>query len=216
MTSLQATTLELPKLSAEEWAVQNEHARAAAKAEARARRIARVRNSGIPSEYFEADIRECNEAVKQFARDVRAGLSPQVLVKGKVGRGKTYSACAALLACSNAKIIRFVQSDMLSIWGNPYNTEGSAWVDRCKGTQVLAIDDLGKETPDKNTLLVLWGIVNHRLYNNRPTIITTQFINGLGSRLGACGEVETAKAVMSRFEKFETVVLVGEDRRRDA
>ena len=86
-------------------------------------------------------------------------------------------------------------------------------ISRCKGTGVLAIDDLGKETPDKNTVRILWEIINHRLYNGLPTIITTQYVTGLSQRLAESGQTESAKAIASRLHTYSTVVLTGEDRR---
>lgn len=209
----QFTTFEMPRLTPEQWTAQNERAKAAKEAEARAAVMNRIRNSGIPREYLKADIRVCHEGVKAFSRSLRADLSPSLLLKGKVGRGKTYSACAALLAASDKKLIRFVPASVLTLWANPFNTEGAEMISRCKGTGVLAIDDLGKETPDKNTVRILWEIINHRLYNGLPTIITTQYVTGLSQRLAESGQTESAKAIASRLHTYSTVVLTGEDRR---
>lgn len=207
--NLKAMAFRKPDLTAEEWEERNRQAEEYEAAEMLRVQQRMIAESGVPIEYRNADLSQCVDEVKQYADD-----PGNLIIRGKVGRGKTYSAAAIIVALSKRHLCCFVPASLLTTWANPYNAQGAEKVSQCKGTALLVIDDLGKETPDKHTVRVLWEIINHRLYNDKPTVITTQYVEGLAKRLSETGELENAKAIISRLSLYQTLDLTGNDRRK--
>lgn len=193
--------------------------------EQRIRAEQRIRESGIPREFEKADIVRCPPSVHANARQVYAwfldnqrlrsqGMRPQpwhssdLLLVGKVGRGKTYAACASLVACAPVCRVKFVSSQQIAEWAWNRDRE---MLGRCKGVDFLVIDDLGNEEP--RGIQAVKAILDARRCE-KPTIVTTQLTPDI--RSAAFGErygVETAKAMQSRLALMRSVSFTGADRR---
>lgn len=193
--------------------------------EQRIRAEQRIRESGIPREFERANIASCPPSVLANARQVYAwsldnqrlrhqGKRTQpwhprdLLLVGKVGRGKTYAACASLVACAPVCRIKFVSSQQIAEWAWNRDKE---MLSRCKGVDFLVIDDLGNEEP--RGIQAVKAILDARRCE-RPTIVTTQLTPDIRSeQFGDLYGVETAKAMQSRLALMKSVSLTGADRR---
>lgn len=209
--------LTMPKLSAEQWAERERSIKAAEKAEQRRKVLERLDHSGIPRIYRSYDLSQCDEAVQDAYKAIRSGLSVGYVFQGKVGRGKTVSACCCLLEHLKTALGRFatMQRILEDIRGT-YSGQGNEGetLSRYRNTKLLVIDDLGKEKPSEFALSKLFEIIDYRISNGLPTIITTQYRGAeLIERLGACGEAATAEAIVSRLATFNRLTFAGEDRR---
>lgn len=180
--------------------------------ERRARTEANIRESGIPPEFRHADLKATSEQLRDYARGIAQGSFEDLLICGQVGRGKTYAACAVLMATAGAKRIRFVSSQQIAEWSlHRYDQEAVSMLKRCRGVEVLVIDDLGNEDP--KGIQAVKSVLDARR-GERPTIVTTQFIAPKRAELFArrYGE-ETAKALESRFCLMRSMRFTGGDRR---
>lgn len=184
----------------------------------RKRQIAkRIRESGIPAEFLDADIERCDHRVKQWCLEALKGSKRNLLIQGKVGRGKSYSASAALLFLAQEKRIKFATYDEVlgQIKATYTNAESEQDViSRYSSVAFLCLDDFGKTKPTEWNMANLFQIVNNRYNNGKPTIYTTQYTGKeLMNRLVIPGDDEYAKAIISRMGNFEHVVIEGKDRR---
>lgn len=193
--------------------------------EQRIRAEQRIRESGIPREFERANIASCPPSVLANARQVYAWFldnqrlrhqgkrtqpwhSSDLLLVGKVGRGKTYAACASLVACAPVCRIKFVSSQQIAEWAWNRDKE---MLSRCKGVDFLVIDDLGNEEP--RGIQAVKAILDARRCE-RPTIVTTQLTPDIRSeQFGDLYGVETAKAMQSRLALMKSVSFTGADRR---
>ena len=193
--------------------------------EQRIRAEQRIRESGIPREFERANIASCPPAVLANARQVYAWFldnqrlrhqgkrtqpshSSDLLLVGKLGRGKTYAACASLVACAPVCRIKFVSSQQIAEWAWNRDKE---MLSRCKGVDFLVIDDLGNEEP--RGIQAVKAILDARRCE-RPTIVTTQLTPDIRSeQFGDLYGVETAKAMQSRLALMKSVSFTGADRR---
>ncbi len=173
--------------------------------------------TGIPKKYRNADIDKCQLEISTFADDLLRGIKDFLIIRGKVGRGKTYSACAILRAVCPVMLARFTTAiAMLDAIRATFKSTDSEEVARARYTHVplLVIDDLGKEKPTEWMLSTIFSIIDERYSFQRATIITTQYEGKeLIDRLTIGGDSETAKAILSRLSEGLTVVLEGDDRR---
>lgn len=193
--------------------------------EQRIRAEQRIRESGIPREFERASIARCPPSVLANARQVYAWFldnqrlrhqgkrtrpwhSRDLLLVGKVGRGKTYAACASLVACAPVCRIKFVSTQQIAEWAWSRDKE---MISRCKGVDFLVIDDLGNEEP--RGIQAVKAVLDARRCE-RPTIVTTQLTPDIRSeQFGDLYGVETAKAMQSRLALMKSVSLTGADRR---
>ena len=186
----------------------------------------RIREGGVPAEFRAAQIAACPPPVLEFARLVyawhvdnanrrKAGIRCQpwhgsdLLLAGKVGRGKTHAACAALIACAPVCRVKFVSSQQIAEWAWQRDREQ---LSRCKGVDFLVIDDLGNE--EARGIQAVKAILDARRCE-RPTIVTTQLVGSArNEEFAARYGTEAAKAMQSRLALMRQVTFGGSDRRR--
>lgn len=84
-----------------------------------------------------------------------------------------------------------------------------------RGTPLLVLDDLGKENVSADSITRLFELLDARINNKRPTIVTTQFQNNelLKRYRGKVDDREMIAAVLSRLALFRTIEFQGVDRR---
>lgn len=175
----------------------------------------RLARSGVPSRYRSASLDGCDRRIADWA----ASPSGVLLLRGDVGRGKTHAACAVLIASASERTVLFATSlDLLRDFRSVF--DGAAReadvMGRYRNVGLLAVDDLGKERPTDWALSKLFDVLDARIRTGKPTIVTTQYNSiDLTSRMASDGNVETAKAIVSRLgDRSNTVVVFeGKDRR---
>ena len=179
----------------------------------------RVKASGIPERFRVADISTCPGAVGEWVEAVRSGEYANLAIQGKVGRGKTYSACAALIALAPDRRVLFSKfSNIIDEIHATYSGRGTEEDVKARyaNAPVLCIDELGKCVPRENTINTLFDIIDDRSARMLPTAFTSQYQGKeLVERLSFDGDQEYAKAILSRLaENAFRVEVIGEDRRR--
>lgn len=164
----------------------------------------RIRESGIPKAFLNA----------KFEGDIP---TDNLLLQGKVGRGKTHYACSLLMELAKSKTVRFAtMMDVLRDIRSCYNgiESESQVMSRYRNVGTLVIDDFGKEKPTDWALSMIFDILNYRLNAEKQTILTTQYSGKeLIERLASEGELDTAKAILSRISTYTRIPFEGKDRR---
>ena len=199
-------------------------ATAAKEAEARERearereRKVKLIRSGVKKRYLEATVDEvkAQQYMERFGSDDGRGL----YIHGSVGTGKTYLASA--LACTfidaGYSVVLTTTLAMLEDIQDTYGKEASSLdaVLRFASSDVLILDDLGKESASAWSASMIFQIVNYRYEAMRPLIVTSQYdLAGLEKRIARQGEHESARAIVSRlWQMCHEIKLSGEDRRR--
>lgn len=183
-----------------------------------AERERRLERSGIPLRFRQATPAEARCAA--YA-DALPGSGPNGLfIHGPVGTGKTHNAAAVAIAASD-RGLRTVFTSAIAIFSSireTFDGGGSSRraLERYSSCEMLVLDDLGKESSSRWSLMTLFTIVNTRYEGMRPTVVTSQYtLSQLRSRLASTGEAETAAAIASRIAATcADVELTGPDLRR--
>lgn len=177
--------------------------------EAARERAARIARANIPPRFADADIANCGDQVKEYARSILDGGSGWLLLTGSNGRGKTYSACAiAREAASKAPVLFVTVKDMVE----------AIQADRAalrvySNVPFLVLDDLGKEDGASWKQSDVFAVIQRRESHMRPTVFTTNL--SPGEMLAHYSGVEqNGNAIVSRLKLAKIVTLTGEDRRR--
>lgn len=186
-----------------------------ARAAAAAKHAERVKLSRIPKAFQDAMLAD---DTRQTLSELESGKLIGVVLRGATGRGKTTAACAMLSAHLRNKLGRFTtMNDLLhrvrGAYSNGENAEEVFGV-YC-GTSLLVLDDLGKENVSADSITRLFELLDARINNKRPTIVTTQFQNNelLKRYRGKVDDREMIAAVLSRLALFRTIEFHGVDRR---
>jgi DNA replication protein DnaC len=151
----------------------------------------------------------------ELAQEVMRGRN--VYIFGDVGTLKTHLASAMAI-----KLIRRGQDVLFSAMWKVLDEikagfrDGSNPLPRYQRAKVLVLDDFGKEALTDFALERMFALVDERNARLLPTVVTTQYKGGrLIDRLALNGDVDTAKAIVSRLRQDCRVVeLSGGDRRR--
>lgn len=185
-----------------------------------AERERRLDRSGIPLRFRRAAPTEAQ--CTAYADEITGSTSDGLFIHGPVGTGKTHNAAAVAIAASD-RGLRTVFTSAIAIFSNireTFDGGGSSKraLERYASCEMLVLDDLGKESSSRWSLMTLFTIVNARYEGMRPTVITSQYTLGqLRARLASTGEAETAAAIVSRIAATcADVTLSGPDLRGDA
>ncbi len=180
----------------------------------------RLDRSGIPLRFRRAAPTEAQCIA--YADAISGSTSDGLFIHGPVGTGKTHNAAAVAIAASD-RGLRTVFTSAIAIFSNireTFDGGGSSKraLERYASCEMLVLDDLGKESRSRWSLMTLFTIVNARYEGMRPTVITSQYTLGqLRARLASTGEAETAAAIVSRIAAMcADVTLSGPDLRGDA
>lgn len=172
-----------------------------------------------PRDFYTAELGACLPVVASFASKIRASSPSGLLLSGKAGRGKTYSACAILRAVADCKSVGLATDAELVMAAkatfNDRNASESQVIQRYTLPSVLVLDDFGKAAYSSDWVLQLvFSVVDGRLRQGRTTIVTTQYDSAeLLRKLTVNGDSATAEAILSRFRTYEKARLDGKDRR---
>lgn len=212
MTKISSTlaSFRKPDLTPDQWAEIDRKAAEYERDMLDQKRRERLANSGVPAIYHDAKLSLCDPSVQSYD-------GGNLMLQGKPGRGKTYAACAILMEHMEKDPCRFVTMERLlrecKACFNGQDTEANV-IGRYAGTKLLCLDDVGKERLTEWSLPIFFSIINERLEDGRPTIITTNYS---GAELMACftvnDDAQTARALGSRLSVYRRVALDGPDRR---
>lgn len=175
----------------------------------------RIDRSGIPKHYRKATPSQATLGMlAKLQKHEIAGL----ILRGETGRGKTYEACAILIEHLKTGLGKFAtMNDILARVRSSYSSGESPdeVFGRYKGTPLLVIDDLGKENISVDSITKLFELLDSRIANEKPTVITTQFTNSelMQRYTRKVDEPEMVEAILSRFLRFAAIDYYGRDRR---
>lgn len=150
---------------------------------------------------------------------------------GPAGTGKTHAACQALAEFVGRHVVELAGGYMSYVGPRARFVTVPEWLSRVRSTYggdesehdvvmavakagFLVLDDIGKGKPTEWALERIYTIINYRYENELPTVITSNYtVAALGERL-ACGDEETAVAIVSRIVGMgPRVEFAGRDRR---
>lgn len=175
----------------------------------------RIRLAGVPKRYQNARITPPMQTLlDRLERREIAG----VLLQGQTGRGKTYAACSMLLAHLQTELGKFATfNDILARVRSAYSSgeNPDEVFGRFMGTKLLVLDDLGKENISADSITKLFELLDYRVNNELPTVVTTQFLNNelMARYTSKVDDSEMVSAVLSRLSGFVPINFGGVDRR---
>lgn len=171
-----------------------------------------LEGTGVPMLYWDVEA-----DYTAASRIMKTGKAP--FITGGNGTFKTLTAASIAKAYAElGKRVRFVSSvKLLTEFKDAYGsnrTEGEVF-DDLNGSDLLVIDDLGKENPTSWAATMLYAVIDGRYGSMRPVMVTSNYTEGeLVARMAESYDASTAKAMMSRLvEMTEKVELDGPDRR---
>lgn len=188
------------------------------KLERRQIRTSRLERAHIPKRYRDASIERCPLPVRSFVEMFNEATGHGLVLFGEVGTGKTYAACAALIALADKATVRFATgSEILRDIRATYNNRSVSERDMMAcytGPRVLVVDDIGKEHATDWALSIMFDVLAKRDAACKPTIFTAQLGgDGIKRALSVHGDSATAEAIVSRMRSCVSVAFSGPDRR---
>ncbi len=133
-------------------------------------------NRGTYLDYAKAAKQQAQQFVRQITTDRnRKGL----MLQGQIGSGKTHlaAAIANTLLDTNIDVLFLVVPDFLDELRASYGFQDEISelqiMDRAKNVPVLILDDLGTHNFSEWTQNKIFSLINYRLNQQLPTIITT-------------------------------------------
>ncbi len=135
--------------------------------------------------------------------------SPSIIMMGKTGLGKTHLSLSIAKEVINGgfgvvyapaqKLVSNLEREHFSFSGSDSVMKKYTLCD------LLIIDDLGAEFPSQFTTAAIGNLINERLYENRPTIISTNLsVKELTERYSE----RTASRILGEYKRL---LFVGED-----
>lgn len=146
----------------------------------------------------------CINYANSFSKD-----SPSIVMTGKTGLGKTHlslSIAKTVVEGGFSVVYAPAQKLVSDLEREHFSFSGSDFFERkYSECELLIIDDLGAEFPSQFTTAVIGNLVNERLYEKRPTVIST---NLSGKELAERYSERTASRILGEYRKL---YFVGED-----
>lgn len=167
----------------------------------------RVRKAGLFGAYASAECPLGQETYRRFL----AGRGTYLF--GQPGRGKTYAAaCCVRLAAEAGRKAKLVTVPMLLEQVKAgYDGGDRLALERARGYELLALDDLGMERATEWTMETLSALIDHRTSRGLVTVVTSNY--GLGELRDRWGGVEGARLASRLAGACERVEVKGADRR---
>ena len=165
---------------------------------------------------------QTGQSVRQYMAELLADLrdyaaefdldSENLMLTGNAGLGKTHAALAVAGAALNKgyDVIYISSPDFFSRvetlhFGSDPAGEKDALLETISGADLLILDDLGTEFNSSFVISTLYSLLNDRLGRRRPTILTTNIVDG------ALLEKLYTEKVSSRISAFVPYRFLGED-----
>lgn len=188
----------------------------AEKAKREADAVKKLLRAGVPMRFIAPEIRR-PESLK-FIESLSERTGRGLYLYGGVGAGKTSEASAIVKAVirSGRKAVLTTALSMLNEISKGYGDSEGKDASHFIRTDLLVLDDVGKENANSWAATTMFEVVNGRYEWMLPTIYTSQYsFSELERRMSRSGERETAQAVLSRIVQTSTLVDLGRtDRRR--
>ena len=175
--------------------------------------------AAVREEFVNADA--TGTPVENYAKNIRANImrGNGLFITGDVGVGKTYTACACVIAairegCS-AKYLTGGQIIRQMIGAITAGSSEEAVLNKITRTSLLVVDDLGREGTTAKTLSRLFDVINERTSRKKATIYTTNYTPAeLVKQWSETGDRKTAQAIVSRIAgSTKKIEMYGDDRR---
>lgn len=170
-------------------------------------RESRLRKAGLRGGYMSADSAEGRAAFERFKQGRGTYLW------GLPGRGKTYAAaCCVRLAVSQGRDCKMTTAKaLLDAVKAEYDGGEKGTLRRAERYELLALDDLGMERPTEWAMETLTGLIDARVAEGLPTVITSNY--SLGELRDRWGGMQGARIVSRIAGACERIELTGSDRR---
>ena len=169
-------------------------------------RRSRLQKAGLYGCYAEAS----SKLGKRVSALVKDGKGAFLL--GSCGTGKTYAAAGAVKdALGNSKLVTVSQflADVRADFDENHGT-----LERAKGYQVLALDDLGVEKITDWSMETLTTLIDYRVCAGKVTIFTSNY--RLGELRNLWGGVSGQRLASRIAGACELIEVTGDDRRLNA
>lgn len=159
----------------------------------------------------------CYKIAKRYAETFpeRYNKGDGLYIEGTNGTGKTHlaAAIALQLISEGIPVICKTSTDMLADIKKAYDSKEiaeSKVLDVYKATDLLIIDDLGKEQCSDWSMTTLYAILNDRYEDMKPTIVTTNYsADDLVKALTPRGYDDSKiVAIISRLKETSTVLTM--------
>ena len=159
----------------------------------------------------------CYKIAKRYAETFpeRYNKGDGLYIEGTNGTGKTHLAAAIALQLigEGIPVICKTSTDMLADIKKAYDSKEiaeSKVLDVYKATDLLIIDDLGKEQCSDWSMTTLYAILNDRYEDMKPTIVTTNYsADDLVKALTPRGYDDSKiVAIISRLKETSTVLTM--------
>jgi DNA replication protein DnaC len=160
--------------------------------------------TGLKMTFESFEAMEGKTAALKVSKDWSFESEKGLLLYGPTGSGKTHLACAVL----NHSIETGTFGFFLSTTKMPKeNTEAIERLSDPDEVPLLVLDDLGAEKTTERALECLYSIIDGRLWNDAPLIVTTNFRppKELAARFGS----EYGERMASRLQQACLLVPVG-------
>ena len=172
----------------------------------------RAQWAGVPRKFLKADVASMNVGFKHaWQLDKR---SASLVLRGDVGTGKTYLACALLRQrLERGQAGRFVavadlMDELKARFGDGAAEQSEAYFDRLAGEPFLVLDDVGAEQETPWTRERVASLIDRRYRAEAPTILTTNLTHReLAERYG--------KRLADRLNEWVWAELTGPSLRRE-
>lgn len=159
-----------------------------------------------PRAVMEDNLAHCRTYAAKFSPD-----SASLLFSGNPGLGKTFlSACIARTVADRGFAVVYetairIIADHEAVKFGSSTDESRRALGKYTGTDLLIIDDLGTEMNTQFTQSVIYSLLNTRLVNNLPTIVSTN-LDSTGIR-----ERYSPQIASRLLGTFELVRFLGDD-----
>lgn len=140
---------------------------------------------GLPARTLKAALEAREEAPLALAREWLASPHPWLVLLGGTGTGKSTAAAWALLRCREVgQSCLWAPSSALAQRAGGF--DGAPYADRCKGADVLVLDDFGTEHLTDWARSVVTDVLLHRHEAGARTVVTSNLAGeAFRTRLGA-------------------------------
>ena len=188
----------------------------AEKARREADAVKKLLRAGVPMRFIASEIRRPESL--RFIESLSERTGRGLYLYGGVGAGKTSEASVIVKAVirSGRKAVLPTTLSMLNELSKGYGDSEGKDISHFIRTDLLVLDDVGKENANSWAATTMFEVVNGRYERMLPTIYTSQYsFSELERRMSRSGERESAQAVLSRIVQTSTLVDLGRtDRRR--
>ena len=172
----------------------------------------RAQWAGVPRKFLNADVGALSGAARVLARDWTGARS--LVLRGDVGTGKTYLACALLRRrLERGQAGRFVavadlMDELKARFGDGAAEQSEAYFERLAGEPFLVLDDVGAEYESAWSAQRVAALIGRRYDAEAPTILTTNLTHReLAQRYG--------KRLADRLNEWVWAELTGPSLRRE-